>query len=356
MYRIKAPSVRAVKYHVDKYSPQLKEIVDDFLNKGFTFSLEYGRSKKIKYTFGINPHSNTFTARFLRAFYKDQNVKVLLGGDLTQILNLVEQVGTDSDIHFEKGSKNKFKKHNPNDICEDFHTIMNYIFVERLYEESFDKGEFVDNRGLKVCPYCGSTSIAVYYKDDGTAIKPPIDHFLPKGKYPFLAMNFFNLIPVCTTCNNAPAKGTINPLADDGKTLYLQHPYIFDETKFTFDIEYNGEGEFNSESFNVAIDYKDNAHLSIGYNHILAVEDKYRKDKARVKELWHRVKSTNASRLKLLENTLGEEIEYESFLDPETILGYPINEESSREYEKYKFSKDLVEKMISLMNHEQIYP
>lgn len=354
MYRIKAPSIRAVKYHVDKYSLPLKELVDDFLNKGFTFSSEYGRSKKIAYTFGINPHSSSFTANFLKSLSKDNNIRVILGGDLTQILNLIKQVYADSDTHFEKGSKNKFKGHNPNDICEDFHTIMNYIFVEKLYEECLDKGEFVDNRGLKVCPYCGSTSIAVCYKKDGTVIKPPIDHFLPKGKYPFLAMNFFNLIPVCTTCNNAPAKGTMDPLAEDGKTLFLQHPYIFDDSMFAFDLEYNGEGEFNSDNFSVAIDYKDNAHLSIGYNHILAVEDKYRRDKARVKELWHRVKSTNASRLKLLELTLGEDIQHESFLDPETILGYPINEESSREYEKYKFSKDLVEKMIGLVTESII--
>lgn len=349
MYRIKAPSMRAVKYHVDKYSSPLKELVDDFLNKGIAFSLEYGRSKKTTYSFGINPHSSSFTARFLKALSKDQNIKVVLGGDMAQILNLIKQVYTNSNTHFEKGSKTKFKRHNPNDVCEDFHTIMNYIFVEKLYEEYLDKGEFVDNRGLKICPYCGSTSIAVFYKDDGTAIRPPIDHFFPKSKYPFLAMNFFNLIPVCPICNNAPAKGIIDPLADDGETLYLQHPYIFDDAMFTFDIEYNGEGEFNSDNFSVVIDYKDNAHLSVGYNHILAVEDKYKRDKARVKELWHRVKSTNASRLKLLEHTLGEEIETESFLDPKTILGYPINEESSREYEKYKFSKDLVEKMIDLV-------
>lgn len=346
MYRIKAPTKRAVKYHIDKYSPILKGLVDDFLNHGLTFSKEYGTSKKTTYTFGIGQQSSSFTVKFLKALSNDQNIKIILGGDLTQILDIIKKVGNDSVSHFEKGSKGKFKRHNPNEVCEDFHTIMKYIFVDRMYEGLFDKGEFVDNRDLKICPYCGATSINVCYKKDGTPIHPPIDHFLPKSKYPFLAMNFFNLIPVCPSCNNAPSKGTINPLAEDGETLYLQHPYIFDEALFVFDIGYNGEGEFNSENFSVAIDYKDNPHLSIGYNNILAVEDKYRRDKARVKELWHRVKSTNASRLKLLEHTLGEEIEPESFLDSETILGYPINEDSSREYEKYKFSKDLVEKMI----------
>lgn len=346
MYRIKAPTKRAVKYHIDKYAPKLKELVNAFLTKGFTFTDEYGQKTKVVYKFGINPKVNSFTTQFLNALTSDQNINIILSGDLVQILDLVRKVANNSEIHFVKASKSKLKKHQPSEICDDFHRIMTYIFVEKLYEEEFDKEEFVINRGLNVCPYCGATSIAVYYKEDGTAIKPPIDHFLPKGKYPFLAMNFYNLIPVCTTCNNAPAKGIIDPLAKDNKTLYLQHPYAFDESLFSFEIDYNGEGEFNPNSFEVSIDYKDNGHLSIGYNNILAVEDKYRRDKAKVKELWHRVKSTNASRLKLLEQTLGEGTEIDFFLDIETILGYPINEESSRENEKYKFSKDLVEKMI----------
>lgn len=346
MYRIKAPTKRSVKYHIDKYSPKLKELVDAFLSQGFSFNVDFGQKKKVTYTFGVNPNVDSFTVLFLKALTKEQNIKVILGGDIVQILNLIKQVANDSEDHFVKVSKNKLKKHQPVDICDDFHRIMTYIFVEKLYEEEFNKGEFVDNRELKVCPYCGASSIAVYYKDDGTPIKPPIDHFLPKGKYPFLAMNFFNLIPICASCNNAPAKGIIDPLSEDKNTLYLQHPYAFDESMFSFDINYNGEGEFNPNNFDVSIDYHENAQLSIGYNHILAVEDKYRRDKARIKELWHRVKSTNNSRLKLLSLTLGKVTENDFFLDPEIILGYPINDDSSREYEKYKFSKDLVIKMI----------
>lgn len=74
-----------------------------------------------------------------------------------------------------------------------------------------------------VCPYCGRQRINVASLPGKRPSKPPIDHFLPKRKYPFLAVSFYNLIPCCTNCNELANKGDFDPLEGD---LGLEIPMI----------------------------------------------------------------------------------------------------------------------------------
>jgi len=55
-----------------------------------------------------------------------------------------------------------------------------------------EKNEFV------VCPFCGLESLTCK-SDDG---KDDYDHYLPKAKYPFISVNFENLLPMCHKCNS----------------------------------------------------------------------------------------------------------------------------------------------------------
>lgn len=82
-------------------------------------------------------------------------------------------------------------------------------FVE-MYEGWFSKRErsynaliLVKMLELKVCPYCDRNYINVVYRDMSKTERrtDQLDHFFPKGKYPMLAMCFYNLIPVCASCN-----------------------------------------------------------------------------------------------------------------------------------------------------------
>jgi hypothetical protein len=63
--------------------------------------------------------------------------------------------------------------------------------------------------GIKSCVYCNA-SLAIEYERISNSKKPKIssivcryelDHFYPKSQYPFLATSFYNLQPVCGTCN-----------------------------------------------------------------------------------------------------------------------------------------------------------
>ncbi|HIF9150963.1 hypothetical protein [Photobacterium damselae] len=78
-----------------------------------------------------------------------------------------------------------------------------------------------------VCTFCGIQDYEEQLPDDSdTKWRPAYDHYLPKEKYPFAAVNFRNLIPCCYQCNSK-SKGTVDPCdwSDSGRK---QAKYPFD--------------------------------------------------------------------------------------------------------------------------------
>lgn len=79
--------------------------------------------------------------------------------------------------------------------------------------------KLIEHLGIDVCPYCGLNYISTVNKENGKCITTAtFDHYLPKSKYKFLALNLYNLIPVCKNCNStfkgAEEKRIINPYFD----------------------------------------------------------------------------------------------------------------------------------------------
>ncbi|AZA60207.1 hypothetical protein [Chryseobacterium indoltheticum] len=107
--------------------------------------------------------------------------------------------------------------------------ILYNIFVSSCYDDTkrFSKYEFIANINIDTCPYCNRNYI--YYISKEKEIKPQIDHFFPKTKYPFFAMSFYNLIPSCQTCNGFEAKGEKDPIR-----FGLKNPYLFDNDDIQF--------------------------------------------------------------------------------------------------------------------------
>jgi hypothetical protein len=52
-----------------------------------------------------------------------------------------------------------------------------------------------------LCPYCQRNYVNIIQKNN-LIIKPDLDHFYPKVKYPFLAVTLENLVPACQVCNS----------------------------------------------------------------------------------------------------------------------------------------------------------
>jgi hypothetical protein len=110
--------------------------------------------------------------------------------------------------------------------------ILRNIFITHCYDsKDFDKLSFIMAIAIDTCPYCNRSY--TYYLSKNSQLKPQIDHFYPKDKYPFLAISFYNLIPSCQTCNGFGAKEDKDP-----DIVGLINPYLLnaDNFKFTYKI------------------------------------------------------------------------------------------------------------------------
>ncbi len=91
------------------------------------------------------------------------------------------------------------------------------IFFNGLYKEVFKQKPFYINKhydkffvhNKPLCPFCGLTTL----EKDSSNYRDDYDHYLPKDKYPFNAVNLENLLPMCSDCNKK-WKRTNNPIRD----------------------------------------------------------------------------------------------------------------------------------------------
>ena len=176
--------------------------------------------------------------------------------------------------------KAKFLKEIINELGEptknsDRYKLLFYIFVEKGYEKFFSQGknekdysayDFVEKLGLDTCPYCNRNYTFVVRRGK---LRPEIDHFYPKTIYPYLAVNFFNLIPSCQTCNKTKSNDMnfdwINPYdiqKNSFKFTYEPNSVDFaivEKKKYDFDsfeIKINGDNQNNIELFKLDKLYK----------------------------------------------------------------------------------------------------
>ncbi|QXU43479.1 hypothetical protein [Pedobacter sp. D749] len=76
----------------------------------------------------------------------------------------------------------------------------------------YDRSKFQENfkleNDMSICPYCDLTTIP-------SKRSAWVEHFLPKGKFPYVSSNPNNLIPTCTPCNvsgTGKGEGHKNPV------------------------------------------------------------------------------------------------------------------------------------------------
>lgn len=100
----------------------------------------------------------------------------------------------------------------------DLHDEVKDLF-EHLYDKTTNTKVFRDSakgRSVKdhyekfrekndlVCPFCSSQ----YYPGVESGTRASYDHYLKRTIYPFAAVNFKNLVPMCEICNGPTNKGT----------------------------------------------------------------------------------------------------------------------------------------------------
>lgn len=126
-------------------------------------------------------------------------------------------------------------------------------FYKNLYENTLDLeavsgrigairdhyDEFVKNNDEGKCPYCGINSLKGVYNTKREAY----DHYLPKSKYPFNSVNFYNLAPMCHECNSSykaakdplTARPKVDPITNNsGRRKAF---YSYDDALSSFEIK-----------------------------------------------------------------------------------------------------------------------
>jgi len=183
--------------------------------------------------------------------YIEDNLEYIIGADAKEIDKIVSKFISDFPGSLDK-TKTLYK------------TLKNKIFgyaYNNWRRWKYSPYVFVEEIGLKTCPYCNRNYIFSVNKRS-KKLRPEIDHFYPKSKYPFLAMSYGNLIPSCSVCNHTKSntyhKDLVNPYSVKENDYYLTlKPNSIDfalvETKkynFTsFDIEVKGKAIKNMDIF-----------------------------------------------------------------------------------------------------------
>jgi hypothetical protein len=102
---------------------------------------------------------------------------------------------------------------------------INKLFFYSQYSK-WHPYELAEKLQVNVCPYCNRQyTFTANKKNCKKGTRPEFDHFLPRSKYPYLALSFYNLIPSCHTCNH---------IKGDNDIQFL-HPYLNgfgDDVKF----------------------------------------------------------------------------------------------------------------------------
>ncbi len=169
--------------------------------------------------------------------YLKNNIESLLKGDIKAIHDIIENIDDKFDTHV-----TYVKKKYSFDVS--FLPFINCIVYIFDYEVSFvnksnkpnvwDAYMLAEALNVPVCPYCNRLYTNTVIKPNNNSeplsknktTRPEFDHFFIKSRYPYLALNFYNLVPSCHICNSTTKGDTI--MSD--KTHI--HPYLegFEDT------------------------------------------------------------------------------------------------------------------------------
>lgn len=93
-----------------------------------------------------------------------------------------------------------------------FSKVFNYDAMANKYGFAI-----TEKLGINVCLYCNKEKIQIIKGDKN--VRPDLDHFYPKSKFPFLAVSLSNLVPSGSICNQSYKKSK--------SMLDHVHPFIF---------------------------------------------------------------------------------------------------------------------------------
>lgn len=359
------PNYTLADQHAKNYTTEILQAID------FWLATETGTpvDKTVDgITFHFRVIDGSLTKWFLEYLKTGDNLKHLLKADMDEMLSTIDDIRTlangmsyEEQFIFFKFSKTRYLnvKHNgkkPRGVNEfdldHFNYILHDIFITHGYEAKvknngkeenwFKKDIHVRSLHQRICPYCGRSyifSIDVTSNGNSVMVKPQIDHYLPKSIYPWFAMTYFNLIPVCIQCNHKDCKGNNDPLTNYSRPLRMIYPYEYDDRLLKFEYELKGADYNDARNFKVRINYNGHAELEDGSRNHMMLDEFYKHHDEEVKSMYMQmmVLSSGARqyyrKMEVPANVL--------IPTPQLILGYRFSAENSQIQLLYKFRKDI---------------
>lgn len=142
----------------------------------------------------------------------------------------------------------------PDSVKKLFLDLYNKVLFKKIFKEGYTdrKTHYHEfrrhaNNEYDNCPACGIRPMHTSVDD----ITDQYDHYLAKDIYPFSAVNFKNLVPICSDCNSLQVKSNDDILAHTGKVFY---PFDTAHQAITFEITI-AKNDMDLEKIEWQIDY-----------------------------------------------------------------------------------------------------
>lgn len=140
-----------------------------------------------------------------------------------QIEVLCNDVYCDHPVKYKQIPNEGFRQ-----VLKDFFDSLwdDYPFINAIknnygeVQDHFDAFVHPSHQIALVCPFCGLNKL----KPSGGIYRDAYDHFIPKSVYPFVAINYGNLFPVCHDCNTDEKRAT-DILYKDGIRREVLYPF-----------------------------------------------------------------------------------------------------------------------------------
>jgi hypothetical protein len=189
-------------------NPDLKQIYIDFGNADFKWGNFFNSSIEQIYSEFEKIKDDNFKLELIDLYDANNNVEVLCNDKSKLPISYAEIKARYSDL--EKAINDFYSKlygtESPFNL--DAFGQLNKKLIPSHYEA------FMTDNNEEVCPFCGILPI----KGNNHSYREAYDHYLPKGLYPFNALNFKNLAPMCHECNST-YKLTEDPIYEDYKKI-----------------------------------------------------------------------------------------------------------------------------------------
>jgi 5-methylcytosine-specific restriction endonuclease McrA len=149
--------------------------------------------------------------------------------NLEKIYNILIEKNDNFKIFFNAYTLKKLITANPNELKEIIvaldkkclinkdetkNNLIEFIFNYTDNQKDYLTPFFQKCIESRTCFYCNKDFITDFILDKKISTFQ-LDHFYDKGKYPYLALSFYNLIPSCTTCNSSKVKGSLDTFKHD---------------------------------------------------------------------------------------------------------------------------------------------